>query len=65
MTTEMKVYVTDEKKYQLSIIVLSPPEEAPTTSIIDPNGYMYLIWMGVVSFCLVLVLIILPYNLLF
>lgn len=38
MTTEMKVYVTDEKKYQLSIIVLSPPEEAPTTSIIDPNG---------------------------
>lgn len=65
MTTEMKVYITDEKKYQLSIILLSPPEEMPTTSIIDPNGHLYLMWMVVVSSCLVLVLIILPYNMLF
>jgi len=65
MTTEMKVYTTEDKKYQLSIIVLSPPEELPTTSTIDPNGYQYLTWMMLVTSCLILVLIILPYNLLF
>jgi hypothetical protein len=65
MNTEMKVFITEEKKYQLSIIMLSPPEELPPTSIIDPNGHLYLMWMAVVSSCLILVLIILPYNMLF
>lgn len=65
MTTEMKVQITDDHKYQLSIIVLTPPEEPPMSSVIDPNGAIYLTWMMVVSSCLVLVLIILPYNMLF
>jgi len=39
MTTEMKEYQTEDSKYHLSIIFLSPPVEIVHTScIIDPNS---------------------------